>query len=152
VVRYIEKGEEEGAKLRLDGRNVKIVGEWPHDAFLNPTVFVDGSPDITIGKEEIFGPVANIFKAKNLDAAIEVIEGSPYGNAASIFTNNGKWARELQYRVAAGNIGINVGLPAPIAMFPFGGRKDSFFGTLHPQGKDAIRFFTDSKVIIQRWM
>jgi malonate-semialdehyde dehydrogenase (acetylating)/methylmalonate-semialdehyde dehydrogenase len=152
VVRYIEKGEEEGAKLKLDGRNVKIVGEWPHEAFLNPTVFVDGSPDITIGKEEIFGPVANVFKAKNLDAAIEVIEGSPYGNAASIFTNNGKWARELQYRVAAGNIGINVGLPAPIAMFPFGGTKDSFFGTLHPQGKEAIRFFTDSKVIIQRWM
>jgi malonate-semialdehyde dehydrogenase (acetylating)/methylmalonate-semialdehyde dehydrogenase len=152
VVRYIEKGEEEGAKLRLDGRNVKVVGGWPHDAFLNPTVFVDGSPDITIGKEEIFGPVANVFKAKNLDAAIDIIERSPYGNAASIFTNNGKWARELQYRVTAGNIGINVGLPAPIAMFPFAGMKDSFFGTLHPQGKEAIRFFTDSKVVIQRWM
>jgi malonate-semialdehyde dehydrogenase (acetylating)/methylmalonate-semialdehyde dehydrogenase len=152
VIRYIEKGVEEGAKLALDGRNIKLVGDWPHDSFLNPTVFVDGSPDITIGKEEIFGPVANIYKAKDLDEAIDQIERNPFGNAASIFTNNGKWARELQYRVTAGNIGINVGLPAPVAMFPFGGMKDSFFGVLHPQGREAIRFFTESKVVIQRWM
>lgn len=152
VVGYIEKGLEEGAKLKLDGREVRLVGDWPHDCFLNPTVFVDGSPDITIGREEIFGPVANIYKAKDLDEAIDQIERNPFGNAASIFTNNGRWARELQYRVTAGNIGVNVGLPAPVAMFPFGGMKDSFFGILHPQGREAIRFFTESKVVIQRWM
>lgn len=152
VVGYIEKGIEEGAKLRLDGRNIKLVSDLPHDAFLNPTVFTDGSVDMTIGREEIFGPVANVIRAKNLDEAIDMIESSNYGNAASIFTNNGRWARELQYRASAGNIGINIGLPAPIAMFPFGGMKASFFGSLHPQGRDAIRFFTETKVVIQRWM
>jgi malonate-semialdehyde dehydrogenase (acetylating)/methylmalonate-semialdehyde dehydrogenase len=152
VVGFIEKGVEEGAKLKLDGRNLKLHGNWPHDAFLNPTVFSEGSVDTTIGREEIFGPVANVIRAKNLDEAIGMVESSIYGNAASIFTNSGRWAREVQYRVTAGNIGINVGLPAPIAMFPFGGMKASFFGTLHPQGKDAIRFFTETKVVIQRWM
>ncbi len=152
VVGFIEKGVEEGAKLKLDGRNVKLQGEYPTDAFLNPTVFTEGSVDTTIGKEEIFGPVANVVRAKTLDEAIGMVESSPYGNAASIFTNNGRWARELQYRAPAGNIGVNIGLPAPIAMFPFGGMKASFFGVLHPQGKDAIRFFTDGKVVIQRWM
>ncbi len=152
VTRYIEKGLEEGAELRLDGREVRLVGEWPHDAFLNPTVFVDGMPDMEIGREEIFGPVANIISVRNMDEAIDIIEKNRYGNAASIFTNNGGWARDLQYRVTAGNIGVNVGLPAPMAMFPFGGAKDSFFGTLHPQGREAIRFFTDSKVVIQRWI
>jgi malonate-semialdehyde dehydrogenase (acetylating)/methylmalonate-semialdehyde dehydrogenase len=107
---------------------------------------------MTIGRDEIFGPVANIIRAKNFDDAMGMVESSSYGNAASIFTNSGRWARELQYRATAGNIGINVGLPAPMAMFPFGGMKASFFGVVHPQGKEAIRFFTDNKVVIQRWM
>ena len=152
VIGFIEKGVEEGAKLKLDGRNPKVVGNWPTDAFLSPTLFTEGSVDMTIGKEEIFGPVANIIRVKNMDEAVEMVESSAYGNCASIFTNNGAWARDLQYRVTAGNIGINIGLPAPMAFFPFGGMKDSFFGTLHPQGMDAIRFFTDEKVVIQRWM
>ncbi len=152
VVSFIEKGIEEGSKLKLDGRKVKLVSDLPHDAFLNPTVFSDGSVDTTIGREEIFGPVANIVRAGTLNDAIDMIERSPYGNASSIFTNNGGWAREVQYRVTAGNIGVNIAIPAPIAMFPFGGKKASFFGTLHPQGRDAIRFFTDTKVVIQRWM
>jgi len=152
VVGFIEKGVEEGAKLKLDGRNLKLQGTWPTDAFLNPTVFTEGSVEMTIGREEIFGPVANVIRAKNLDEAIGMVESSVYGNAVSIFTNNGRWARELRYRASAGNVGINVGLPAPIAMFPFGGTKASFFGVLHPQGKDAIRFFTETKVVIERWM
>lgn len=152
VVGFIEKGIEEGAELRVDGRKLRLAGDWPHDAFLNPTVFVGGPVESTIGREEIFGPVANIVRARCLDDAVEMIEGSVYGNAASIFTNNGKWAREFQYRINVGNVGINIGLPAPMAMFPFGGMKASFFGSLHPQGKDAIRFFTESKVIIQRWI
>jgi malonate-semialdehyde dehydrogenase (acetylating)/methylmalonate-semialdehyde dehydrogenase len=151
VVGYIEKGIEEGAKLVLDGRNVKLVGDWPTDAFLNPTVFEDVSPDMTIGREEIFGPVASVMRARNFDEAVEMIHGNPFGNAASIFTSSGKWAREFQYRVQCGNIGINIGIVAPMAFFPFSGMKDSFFGSLHGQGREAIRFFTESKVVIQRW-
>jgi len=151
VTGYIEKGIEEGARLRLDGRNVKLVGDWPKTCFLNPTVFEDATPDMTIGREEIFGPVASIMRARSLDEAIEMIHSNPFGNAASIFTSGGKWAREFQYRVQCGNIGINIGIAAPMAFFPFSGMKDSFFGTLHGQGLEAIRFFTESKVVIQRW-
>jgi malonate-semialdehyde dehydrogenase (acetylating)/methylmalonate-semialdehyde dehydrogenase len=151
VTKFIEKGIEEGANLRLDGRNVKLVDDWPQDCFLNPTVFEDVTPDMTIGREEIFGPVASIMRARSLEEAIEMIHGNPFGNAASIFTSNGKWAREFQYRVQCGNIGINIGIVAPMAFFPFSGMKQSFFGILHGQGQEAIRFFTESKVVIQRW-
>jgi malonate-semialdehyde dehydrogenase (acetylating)/methylmalonate-semialdehyde dehydrogenase len=151
ILSFIRKGVDEGAKLRLDGRNVKIVGDWPHTCFLNPTVFEDVTPEMAIAKEEIFGPVANIMKARSFDEAVEMINSSRYGNAASIFTSSGKWAREFQYRVQCGNIGVNIGIVAPMAFFPFSGMKDSFFGTLHGQGVEAIRFFTESKVVIQRW-
>ena len=151
VTGFIEKGIEEGAKMRLDGRNIKLVGNWPHTCFLNPTVFENVTTDMTICKDEIFGPVASIMRAKSLDESIEIIHGSPFGNAASIFTSNGKLAREFQYRVQCGNIGINIGIVAPMAFFPFSGMKDSFFGTLHGQGTEAVRFFTESKVVIQRW-
>jgi malonate-semialdehyde dehydrogenase (acetylating)/methylmalonate-semialdehyde dehydrogenase len=151
VIKFIEKGVEEGAKLVLDGRNIKLVGDWPNDCFLNPSVFEEVTPDMTVGKEEIFGPVASILRAKSFDEAIEMLHSSPYGNAASIFTSSGKWAREFQYRVQCGNIGINVGIVAPMAFFPFSGMKNSFFGVLHGQGQEAIRFFTESKVVIQRW-
>ncbi|MFX0197765.1 MAG: CoA-acylating methylmalonate-semialdehyde dehydrogenase [Candidatus Hodarchaeota archaeon] len=151
VIGYVEKGIEEGAKLKLDGRSIEIVGNWPHTCFLNPTVFENVTPDMTIAKEEIFGPVANIMRARNLDNAIDMIHNNPFGNAASIFTSSGKWARDFQYRVKCGNIGINIGIAAPMAFFPFSGMKDSFFGTLHGQGREVIRFFTESKVVIQRW-
>ena len=117
---------------------MRLVGDWPHDAFLNPTVFENVTPDMTIGKEEIFGPVASIMRARNFDEAIEIIHGNPFGNAASIFISSGKWAREFQYRVRCGNIGIKVGIVAPMAFFPFSGMKDSFFATLHGQGREAI--------------
>ena len=152
VARYIEKGVEEGAKPLLDGRNISLIGDWPHDCFLNPTVFTDATPDMTIAKEEIFGPVTSIMRAKTLDDAIDMIHASPFGNSAAIFTSNGKWARDFQYRVACGNIGINIGIVAPMAFFPFSGMKDSFFGILHGQGQESIRFFTESKVVIQRWL
>jgi malonate-semialdehyde dehydrogenase (acetylating)/methylmalonate-semialdehyde dehydrogenase len=148
---YIEKGIEEGAKVRLDGRNVKLVGDWPDTCFVGPTVFEDVTLDMAIAREEIFGPVACMLKARSLDEAIEMIHSNPFGNAASIFTASGKWAREFQYRVECGNIGVNIGIAAPMAFFPFSGMKDSFFGTLHGQGQEAIRFFTESKVVIQRW-
>jgi malonate-semialdehyde dehydrogenase (acetylating)/methylmalonate-semialdehyde dehydrogenase len=151
VVRYIEKGIAEGAKLVLDGRTFKLEGDFPPNAFLGPTVFRDVTPDMVIAREEIFGPVGCVMKAASLNEAIDMIHANPFGNSASIFTNSGKWARDFQYRVVAGNIGINIGLVAPMAFFPFSGMKDSFFGTLHGQGQDAVRFFTESKVVIQRW-
>ena len=151
VKKYIEIGIKEKAKLILDGRKTTIVGDYPDTCFINPTIFDDVAPDMTIAKEEIFGPVASVIRAKDLDEAIEMANRSNFGNAASIFTSNGKAAREFQYRVECGNIGINIGVVAPMAFFPFSGMKDSFFGVLHGQGKDAIRFFTESKVVIQRW-
>jgi malonate-semialdehyde dehydrogenase (acetylating)/methylmalonate-semialdehyde dehydrogenase len=151
VIGYIEKGIAEGAKLVLDGRNPEIIGGWPADCFVGPTIFENVSPDMSIGKEEIFGPVASLVRASGLDEAIDMIHSNPFGNAASIFTGSGKWAREFQYRVECGNIGVNIGIAAPMAFFPFSGMKDSFFGSLHGQGREAVRFFTESKVVIQRW-
>ena len=152
ALKYIQRGIEEGAKLRLDGRELSIVGDYPDTYFLNPTIFEGVTPDMTIAREEIFGPVMSIIRADDFDEAIEMIHDNPYGNAASIFTSSGKLAREFQYRVECGNIGINIGIVAPMAFFPFSGMKDSFFGVLHGQGRDAVRFFTESKVIIQRWL
>ena len=151
IIRMIEKGIEEGAKLILDGRKLNLVGDVPEDCFLNPSVFEDVTLDMTIAREEIFGPVACILRAGDLDEAIEMIHQIPYGNSAAIFTNSGKWARQFQHDVIAGNIGINVGIVAPMAFFPFGGMKDSFFGVLHGQGRDVVRFFTECKIVIQRW-
>jgi malonate-semialdehyde dehydrogenase (acetylating)/methylmalonate-semialdehyde dehydrogenase len=114
---------------------------------------LDGvTPDMTVAKEEIFGPVASFINLDSLDEAIAWINKSPYGNAASIYTSSGKAAREFRYKARAGSIGINLGIAAAMAYFPFGGMKNSFFGDLHPQGRDAIRFFTESKVVITRWV
>jgi len=151
VLGFIKKGLEEKCKLILDGRKPKIIGDYPDTCFIGPSVFENVTPDHTIGKEEIFGPVASVMRAKDLDTAIKMVNSSRYGNGNAIFTTSGKAAREFQYRVESGNIGINIGITAPMAFFPFGGMKDSFYGVLHGQGKDAIRFFTESKVVIQRW-
>jgi malonate-semialdehyde dehydrogenase (acetylating)/methylmalonate-semialdehyde dehydrogenase len=106
---------------------------------------------MTIGREEIFGPVLSAMRAKNLDEAIRICNENRFGNGHSIFTQNGKSARQFQYSVTSGNVGINIGVVAPVALFPFSGMKDSFFGVLHTQGQEAVRFFTESKVVIQRW-
>ena len=147
---YIESGIEEGARLLLDGRELEIE-ETSDGYFVGPTIFTDVTPEMAIAREEIFGPVMGIIRVDDFDQALEVIHSSPYGNAASLFTTSGKWAREFKYRVQAGNLGINIGIAAPIASFPFSGMKDSFFGDLHGQGRDAIEFFTDRKVVITRW-
>lgn len=151
IVKYIETGIKEGAKLLLDGRKVSVIGSYPHTCFLGPTVFENVDPKSVVGSEEIFGPVMSIMRTKNLQEAIEVANENPFGNGHSIFTSNGKYAREFQYNIDSGNVGINIGITAPVAFFPFSGMKDSFFGDLHTQGKEAIRFFTESKVVIQRW-
>ncbi len=149
---YIERGLAEGAKLILDGRKPNIIGDYPDTCFLGPSVFEGVTPEMTIAREEIFGPVASVMRAADLDEAIDLVNSSQYGNGNAIFTSSGKNAREFQYRVESGNVGINIGIVAPMAFFPFGGMKDSFFGVLHGQGRDAIRFFTESKVVIQRWL
>jgi malonate-semialdehyde dehydrogenase (acetylating)/methylmalonate-semialdehyde dehydrogenase len=151
ILRYIESGIKEGAKLILDGRKLKIVGDYPDTCFLNPTIFENVSPNMKIGSEEIFGPVMSVMRAKNLDQAIEICNANPFGNGDAIFTQSGRDARYFQYNVESGNVGINIGVVAPVAFFPFSGMKDSFYGVLHTQGKEAVRFFTESKVVIQRW-
>jgi len=150
VVSYIENGINEGAELKLDGRKFNSSG-YPEKCFIGPSIFENVNQDMTIVKEEIFGPVMSVLRASDLDQAIEMVNKSKYGNAASIFTNSGKNGRKFHYEVQCGNIGINIGTAAPMAFFPFSGMKDSFFGDLHGQGKDAIEFFTENKVVIQRW-
>ena len=151
IMSYIEQGIKDGARVRLDGRSPKIIGDYPDTCFLGPTILEDVAPDSPVGSEEIFGPVMSIMCVKNLDEAIEISNANPFGNGHSIFTTNGKYARHFQYNIESGNVGINIGIVAPMAFFPFSGMKDSFFGTLHTQGQEAIRFFTESKVVIQRW-
>ena len=151
VLDYIEKGLAEGAQLTLDGRKQQPAGDLPGTCFLGASIFENVTPEMVIAREEIFGPVASILRAKNLDDAIEMVNSLPYGNASSIFTSSGRAAREFGYRVQTGNVGVNIGIAAPMAFFPFSGMKDSFFGVLHGQGKDAVRFFTESKVVIERW-
>ena len=151
VVNYIEKGMNEGARLLLDGRKVKILGDYPDSCFIGPTVFEDVTADMAIAQDEIFGPVMTLMRAKSLDDSIEMIHASPFGNSAAIYTSSGKWARQFAYEVQCGNIGVNIGIVAPMAFFPFSGMKDSFFGDRHGQGKDAIEFFTERKVVITRW-
>jgi malonate-semialdehyde dehydrogenase (acetylating)/methylmalonate-semialdehyde dehydrogenase len=149
VLSYIDKGVEEGARLSLDGRDV-VVEDYPDGYFVGPTVFEDVSPGMAIAKEEIFGPVASVIRAESLDEAIDMANGTRYGNAASIFTSSGKSAREFRRRIVVGNVGINVGIAAPMAFFPFGGMKDSFFGVVHGQ-ITALDFLTDTKIVIERW-
>ncbi len=150
VVGYIDRGEQEGAKVVLDGRKIRLP-DYP-GYFVGPTVLDGVTPHMTVAKDEIFGPVASFLTMDSLDDAIEWINRSPYGNAASIYTSSGKAARDFRYRARAGSIGINLGIAAAMAYFPFGGMKNSFLGDLHPQGRDAIRFFTESKVVITRWV
>jgi malonate-semialdehyde dehydrogenase (acetylating)/methylmalonate-semialdehyde dehydrogenase len=147
---YIETSIKEGATVLVDGRGVKVKG-YPNGYYLGPTLFDDVTMDMTIMKEETFGPLLGIMRVKDFEEAVEVINASTFGNAASIFTTSGKYAREFKYHVRAGNIGINIGIAAPVAYFPFAGMKDSFFGDLHGQGLDAINFYTDRKVVISRW-
>jgi malonate-semialdehyde dehydrogenase (acetylating)/methylmalonate-semialdehyde dehydrogenase len=151
IERMITQGVEEGANLVLDGRNPQVQG-FENGTFVGPTIVEDVQVDNILAKEEVFGPVLAIMKAEDFDEAVDIINGSKYGNAASIFTSNGGYARDFKYRVNAGNIGVNIGVAAPSASFPFGGQKESFFGDLHGQGMDSIEFYTERKIVIERWI
>jgi malonate-semialdehyde dehydrogenase (acetylating)/methylmalonate-semialdehyde dehydrogenase len=150
VIDYIDGAEAEGAKVLLDGRGIKVPG-YEKGHFVGPTVIDNVTPDMKIAKEEVFGPVVGYLRMNDMDEALDFIHSSPFGNAASIYTQSGKLAREFRYRCQVGNVGINVGLVAAMAYFPFAGYKNSFFGDLHGQGQDAVKFFTDRKVVITRW-
>ncbi len=149
VLSYIDAGEKEGAVLVRDGR--KGAPENSGGNFLGPTLFDQVKPDMKIAREEIFGPVLSVVRTKTLAEALEVVNRSEYGNAASIYTRSGAAAREFTENVQAGMLGINIGVPAPVAIFPFSGWKGSFYGDLHALGKDAVRFYTETKVVTQRW-
>jgi len=147
---FIDEGERDGARLLMDGRRLQVPG-YPDGHWVGPTVFEDVTPAMPIGREEVFGPVAGLARAPSLEAALAMLAASRYGNAASIFTNSGRAAREFRYRAGISMIGINIGVAAPMAFFPFGGTRNSFYGDLKAQGRDAVSFFTDQRVVISRW-
>ena len=146
----IQQGVDEGAKLIVDGREASIRG-YERGNFLRPTVLDDVPPDGELAGTEIFGPVVGIMHVETMDEAIALVNSGKYGNMACLFTNSGAAARKFRYEAQAGNIGINIGVAAPMAFFPFSGWKESFFGTLHGQGQHAVEFFTQTKVVIERW-
>jgi malonate-semialdehyde dehydrogenase (acetylating)/methylmalonate-semialdehyde dehydrogenase len=148
VLGYIEKGVAEGAKAICDGRSVDAD---PAGAFIGPTVLDHVQPTATVAREEIFGPVLSVLRAKDLDDAINLVNSSDFGNTTTIYTKSGKAAREYQSRVEVGMVGVNMAVAAPMAFFPFAGWKNSFFGDLHAHGKDAVAFYTEQKVLMTRW-
>jgi len=146
----IGAGEKQGAKVLLDGRNSKVP-KYESGNFVKPTI-LDGVPATSeLAHTEIFGPVLSLIHANDMDEAIAFLERNPYGNQASLFTSSGSAARRFRYEAPAGNIGINIGVAAPMAYFPFSGWKDSFFGILHGQGRDSVEFYTEQKVVVERW-
>lgn len=150
VIADIEKGVKEGAKLVLDGRDVKVDG-FEGGYFVGPTVFDYVTPEMSIGTDEIFAPVLCIKRVKDFKEGLEVMNANPYANGSVIFTQNGYYAREFVRHTDGGMVGVNVGIPVPIGFFPFAGHKNSFFGDLHCLGKDAYRFYTESKCVTTRW-
>jgi malonate-semialdehyde dehydrogenase (acetylating)/methylmalonate-semialdehyde dehydrogenase len=153
VLGYIEKGVAEGAQLLVDGRERMSAANGGSDGgcFLGPTVFDGVAPGMAIAREEIFGPVLSVIHVRDLDEAIALVNSSAFGNTTSIFTSDGKSAREYASRVEVGMVGVNVGVAAPMAFFPFSGWKNSFYGDLHAHGRDAVAFYTEQKVIMSRW-
>jgi len=149
VTKAIEDGVEAGADLLLDGRTATVPGKG---CFVGPTIFDNVPANSALAMEEIFGPVLSIIRVDTLDDAIAVTHRSPYGNMAVMFTDSGYAANKFKNTAGAGMIGINVGVPAPMSVFPFCGWKDSFFGTLHSNGEDSVRFYTEGRIVVSRWL
>lgn len=147
----INTGLQEGAMAVVDGRGTRVEG-YERGSFVGPTVLSDLPPEGTVASTEIFGPVLGVLEVSTVDEAIELVNRGKYGNMACLFTRNGAAARKFRHEVQVGNVGINIGVAAPMAFFPFSGWKDSFFGTLHGQGKHAVEFFTQTKVVVERWL
>ena len=146
----IEKGIAEGARPLVDGRRATVAG-YEQGNFVRPTVLADVNPASELARTEVFGPVLSLMHVDSVEEAIDLVNRSSFGNMACLFTSSGSAARQFRYETRVGNVGINVGVAAPMAYFPFSGWKDSFFGDLHAQGRDAIDFFTEKKVVVERW-
>lgn len=147
----IQNGLEAGAEMLVDGRGAAIKG-YESGNFLRPTILQDMPRESEVARTEIFGPVLSMMHVDTMEDAIELVNSGQYGNMACLFTSSGAAARKFRYEVQAGNIGINIGVAAPMAFFPFSGWKDSFFGTLHGQSRDAVAFYTQTKVVVERWL
>lgn len=150
IIGWIEKGLEEGAVMVLDGRNITVPG-YEKGFYLGPTILDHVKPGMTVGDREIFGPVLCIKRVKDFEEGLAVMNSNPFGNGSVIYTQSGYYAREFARRTGAGMVGVNVGIPVPIAVFPFNGHKLSFLGDKHCLGKDGIQFFTESKTVTTRW-
>lgn len=150
VENWIEKGIEEGAKLILDGRNAVLQG-WEDGFWLGPTIFDHVKPGMTVGDEEIFGPVTCVKRVKDFEEGIQLMNSNQFANGSAIYTQSGYYGREFAKRTHAGMVGINVGIPVPVGIFPFSGHKNSFFGDLHVMGSDGIRFYTETKCVTTHW-
>ena len=150
IIKAINKGVEEGAQLLLDGRQVTVPG-YEGGFFVGPTIFDHVKAGMSVGDQEIFGPVTAIKRVKDFEEGLAVMNASPYANGSCIFTESGHYAREFSRRTHAGMVGVNVGIPVPISVFPFTGHKNSFIGDLHVMGRDGIMFYTESKAITTRW-
>lgn len=150
IVNWIETGIKEGAKLVLDGRDIKVSG-YEDGAYLGHTIFDHVTSEMTVGQKEIFGPVLCIKRVKDFEEGITAMNANPYANGSVIFTQNGYYAREFTKRTHGGMVGVNVGIPVPVGVFPFSGHKNSFFGDLHCLGKDGVRFYTQTKSVTTKW-
>ncbi len=150
VLGWIEKGLEEGAEMVLDGRDVKVEG-FENGFYIGPTILDHVTEDMTVGTQEIFGPVLCIKRVKDFEEGLALMNRNPFANGSVIFTQSGYYAREFTKRTHGGMTGVNVGIPVPVGVFPFTGHKKSFFGDLHCLGKDAFRFFTETKAVTVRW-
>jgi malonate-semialdehyde dehydrogenase (acetylating)/methylmalonate-semialdehyde dehydrogenase len=150
IEQLIAQGVAAGARPIVDGRNAKVAG-YDKGHFLRPTILEGVDPSGELARTEVFGPVLSVMRADTVEAAIDLVNNAAYGNMACLFTTSGAAARQFRYETRVGNVGINVGVAAPMAYFPFSGWKDSFFGDLHAQGRDAIDFYTEKKVVVERW-
>ena len=146
----ISEGIEAGAECLLDGRDYKVPG-FPNGNWVGPTLFTNVSRDMSIYQEEIFGPVLLVIEAETLEEAIQIINENPYGNGTSIFTASGAAARKFQHEIKVGQVGVNVPVPVPLPFFSFTGWRKSFYGDQHAYGKQAVRFYTETKTITARW-
>lgn len=150
ILDWIQKGIDEGATLALDGRGVVVPG-YENGFYVGPTILDHVGPEMTVGDREIFGPVLCVKRVKDFEEGLAVMNANPFANGSCIFTQNGYFAREFCRRTDGGMVGVNVGIPVPVGIFPFSGHKDSFFGDLHAHGKDFVRFFTESKTVTSHW-
>lgn len=150
IEELIQQGADEGAKVLVDGRNPKISG-YEEGNFIRPTILQNVDPNSEIARTEIFGPVLGLMHLETIEDALALVNSGQWGNMACLFTSSGAAARQFRYEAEAGNIGINIGVAAPMAFFPFSGWKESFYGDLHGQGRDAVEFFTQAKVVVERW-